>query len=98
MCVCVEGAGCSVLVYEGKVVSLSCAMPDVLQTPYNLNRSWCHSSTMLFVVSCCAVLWLQVGMVFQSYALFNHLTVADNIKFGLQVGHSTTHSTCILVC
>jgi ABC-type Fe3+/spermidine/putrescine transport system ATPase subunit len=24
-------------------------------------------------------------MVFQSYALFNHLTVADNIKFGLQV-------------
>lgn len=27
----------------------------------------------------------QVGMVFQSYALFNHLTVADNIKFGLEV-------------
>eukprot|EP00878_Enallax_costatus_P020520 GHUV01021697.1.p1 GENE.GHUV01021697.1~~GHUV01021697.1.p1 ORF type:complete len:366 (+),score=89.08 GHUV01021697.1:1094-2191(+) len=27
----------------------------------------------------------QVGMVFQSYALFNHMTVADNIKFGLQV-------------
>jgi ABC-type Fe3+/spermidine/putrescine transport system ATPase subunit len=30
--------------------------------------------------------WLQVGMVFQSYALFNHMTVAENIKFGLQVG------------
>lgn len=29
--------------------------------------------------------WMQVGMVFQSYALFNHMTVADNIKFGLQV-------------
>jgi sulfate transport system ATP-binding protein len=29
--------------------------------------------------------WLQVGMVFQSYALFNHMTVAENIKFGLQV-------------
>lgn len=28
----------------------------------------------------------QVGFVFQSYALFNHKTVADNIKFGLQVG------------
>jgi ABC-type sulfate/molybdate transport systems ATPase subunit len=28
---------------------------------------------------------MQVGMVFQSYALFNHMTVADNIKFGLQV-------------
>ncbi|KAF6258780.1 chloroplast ATP-binding protein [Scenedesmus sp. NREL 46B-D3] len=27
----------------------------------------------------------QVGMVFQSYALFNHMTVAENIKFGLQV-------------
>jgi ABC-type sulfate/molybdate transport systems ATPase subunit len=27
---------------------------------------------------------VQVGMVFQSYALFNHMTVADNIKFGLQ--------------
>eukprot|EP00775_Hariotina_reticulata_P001496 gene1496-1835_t len=27
----------------------------------------------------------QVGMVFQSYLLFNHMTVADNIKFGLQV-------------
>jgi ABC-type Fe3+/spermidine/putrescine transport system ATPase subunit len=25
-------------------------------------------------------------MVFQSYALFNHMTVAENIKFGLQVG------------
>jgi ABC-type Fe3+/spermidine/putrescine transport system ATPase subunit len=32
-------------------------------------------------------------MVFQSYALFNHLTVADNIKFGLQVGPGGT-----LVC
>lgn len=27
----------------------------------------------------------QIGFVFQSYALFNHKTVADNIKFGLQV-------------
>ncbi|WIA18185.1 hypothetical protein OEZ85_009658 [Tetradesmus obliquus] len=27
----------------------------------------------------------QVGMVFQSYALFNHMTVSENIKFGLQV-------------
>ena len=26
----------------------------------------------------------QIGFVFQSYALFNHKTVADNIKFGLQ--------------
>jgi hypothetical protein len=25
-------------------------------------------------------------MVFQSYALFNHMTVAENIKFGLEVG------------
>jgi ABC-type Fe3+/spermidine/putrescine transport system ATPase subunit len=24
-------------------------------------------------------------MVFQSYALFNHMTVAENIKFGLEV-------------
>jgi ABC-type sugar transport system ATPase subunit len=32
---------------------------------------------------------LQVGMVFQSYALFNHLSVADNIKFGLQVRRVT---------
>jgi ABC-type Fe3+/spermidine/putrescine transport system ATPase subunit len=29
--------------------------------------------------------WRQVGMVFQSYALFNHMTVAENIKFGLEV-------------
>jgi ABC-type sulfate/molybdate transport systems ATPase subunit len=27
----------------------------------------------------------QIGMVFQSYALFNHMTVAENIKFGLEV-------------
>jgi len=27
----------------------------------------------------------MVGMVFQSYALFNHMTVLENIKFGLQV-------------
>ncbi len=26
----------------------------------------------------------QVGMVFQNYALFQHMTVADNIEFGLQ--------------
>ncbi|HUH09007.1 MAG TPA: ATP-binding cassette domain-containing protein, partial [Brevundimonas sp.] len=27
----------------------------------------------------------RVGMVFQSYALFRHMTVADNIAFGLKV-------------
>ncbi|KAG2502059.1 hypothetical protein HYH03_000553 [Edaphochlamys debaryana] len=27
----------------------------------------------------------QIGFVFQSYALFNHKTVAENIKFGLEV-------------
>ena len=27
----------------------------------------------------------QIGFVFQSYALFNHKTVSENIKFGLQV-------------
>jgi len=27
----------------------------------------------------------QIGFVFQSYALFNHMTVAENIKFGLEV-------------
>jgi sulfate transport system ATP-binding protein len=27
----------------------------------------------------------QVGMVFQSYALFNHKTVAQNVRFGLEV-------------
>jgi putative spermidine/putrescine transport system ATP-binding protein len=29
----------------------------------------------------------NVGMVFQSYALFPNMTVADNIGFGLRVGH-----------
>ncbi len=28
----------------------------------------------------------QIGMVFQSYALFPNMTVADNIRFGLRVG------------
>jgi ABC-type Fe3+/spermidine/putrescine transport system ATPase subunit len=33
-------------------------------------------------------------MVFQSYALFNHLTVADNIKFGLQVRQKEGRGDC----
>ena len=29
----------------------------------------------------------RVGMVFQNYALFKHMTVADNIAYGLRVRH-----------
>eukprot|EP00983_Pelagomonas_calceolata_P132811 1161907-Pelagomonas_calceolata.AAC.10 len=29
----------------------------------------------------------QIGFVFQNYALFNHKTVAENIRFGLEVGY-----------
>ncbi|TJU82647.1 MAG: ATP-binding cassette domain-containing protein, partial [Mesorhizobium sp.] len=29
----------------------------------------------------------NVGFVFQHYALFRHMTVADNIGFGLKVRH-----------
>jgi putative spermidine/putrescine transport system ATP-binding protein len=34
----------------------------------------------------------NIGMVFQSYALFPNLTVADNIGFGLKVGGATRKS------
>ena len=27
----------------------------------------------------------RIGFVFQSYALFNHMTVADNIAFGIRI-------------
>ena len=33
----------------------------------------------------------RVGMVFQSYALFRHMTVADNIAFGLKVRPRRQH-------
>jgi len=46
----------------------------------------CDLCCCLLCACVCVSVVLQVGMVFQSYALFNHLTVADNIKFGLQVG------------
>src|SRR5450432_2240030 len=29
----------------------------------------------------------NVGFVFQSYALFKHMTVADNIAFGMKIRH-----------
>ena len=32
----------------------------------------------------------QVGFVFQHYALFRHMTVAENIAFGLQVQGAST--------
>ncbi|TIU11861.1 MAG: ATP-binding cassette domain-containing protein, partial [Mesorhizobium sp.] len=32
----------------------------------------------------------NVGFVFQHYALFRHMTVADNIGFGLKVRHGPT--------
>ena len=35
----------------------------------------------------------QVGMVFQDYALFPHLTVAQNIAFGLEVTRSLGHGS-----
>lgn len=45
----------------------------------------------------------RIGFVFQSYALFNHMTVAENIKFGLEVRclHDAldmhlTHPNCFL--
>ncbi|CAB3768090.1 ABC transporter ATP-binding protein [Paraburkholderia humisilvae] len=33
----------------------------------------------------------NVGMVFQSYALFPNMTVADNIGFGLRIAHHAPH-------
>jgi ABC-type polar amino acid transport system ATPase subunit len=44
-----------------------------------------QSSSLTSPTSSLLFLLLQVGMVFQSYALFNHMTVLENIKFGLQV-------------
>ncbi|MFC0398122.1 ABC transporter ATP-binding protein [Paraburkholderia rhizosphaerae] len=34
----------------------------------------------------------NVGMVFQSYALFPNMTVADNIGFGLRIAHQPPHA------
>jgi sulfate transport system ATP-binding protein len=34
-----------------------------------------------------AARWRGVGLVFQNYALFRHMTVADNIEFALRVRH-----------
>ncbi len=31
----------------------------------------------------------EIGMVFQSYALFPHMTVRENISFGLKIAHKT---------
>lgn len=51
-----------------------------------------QTADALFVV-CCAdldatglsVQERQIGFVFQSYALFNHMTVAENIGFGIRI-------------
>ena len=55
----------------------------------------CNICTMLRDVSLCvaadmeatglSVQERQIGFVFQSYALFNHMTVADNIGFGIRI-------------
>jgi ABC-type sugar transport system ATPase subunit len=40
----------------------------------------------------------QIGFVFQNYALFNHKTVAENIRFGLEVRLCASVSLCACVC
>ncbi len=52
--------------------------------PLSAGEVWIDSHCASNVATMTAVEHRQVGMVFQDYALFPHLSVAENIKFGLQ--------------
>ena len=63
-----------------------------MQTP--TVHTLCVQQTLCSPLPCCSadqdathipVQHRQIGMVFQSYALFRHMTVADNISFGPRI-------------
>lgn len=79
---CLLGAsGC------GKTTLLRCIAG--FETP-NTGSIYLHNNTLYQEDTHTPPYQRQIGMVFQDYALFPHLTVADNIAFGLSTMDKTT--------
>lgn len=52
---------------------------------FHINHSGCAACGAGQDVTRATVQERRIGFVFQSYALFNHMTVVDNIAFGIRI-------------
>ncbi|MBV7433537.1 ABC transporter ATP-binding protein [Cardiobacteriaceae bacterium TAE3-ERU3] len=84
--------GCSFIIPKGEILSLlgpsGCGKSTILKAiagllPVTQGEIYLNEQLMSSADTMIAPQGRQVGMIFQDYALFPHMTVAENVAFGL---------------